>query len=276
MTASSFNGEISGWDVSSVEDMEGIFADASSFNQPLNSWNVSSVKNMGNMFSRAFLFDQPLDSWNVSNVERMKFMFAASAFNQPLNSWDVSSVETMENMFAGASFNQPLNFWNVSSVENMREMFIHASAFNQPLDEWDVSQASSMESMFDGADEFDQNLGRWYATLDRASIDREAIPGAVGTISAQNAHLAGHNPAYGIGTGGDSDRFAITDGNRLNMTSAVSGRSSYTVNVTASGPAVFEDGNNWRTLEITVNGDTTGPEPRALLPLGRPALPTRP
>ena len=34
-------------------------------------------------------------------------------------------------------------------------------------------------------------------------------------------------------------------------------KSSYTVNVTALGSNVFENGNNWHVLEITVTGQTT-------------------
>ena len=43
-------GEINNWDVSNVEYMSGMFANASSFNQPLNNWNVSKVTNMKMMF----------------------------------------------------------------------------------------------------------------------------------------------------------------------------------------------------------------------------------
>ena len=45
-----FNGDISAWDVSNVTDMELMFKGASSFNQDLNSWDVSSVTNMRSMF----------------------------------------------------------------------------------------------------------------------------------------------------------------------------------------------------------------------------------
>ena len=74
----------------------------------------------------------------------------------------------------------------------------------------------------------------------------------MGNIFAQNPFLDGHDPTYGTGTGGDSDRFEISDGNRINMTSVDSGKDSYAVNVTASGGTVFEDGNNWRILTVTV------------------------
>ena len=39
---SSFNGDLSSWDVSNVTSMVRMFAQASSFNGDLSSWNVSS------------------------------------------------------------------------------------------------------------------------------------------------------------------------------------------------------------------------------------------
>ena len=49
-------GEINNWDVSNVEYMSGMFANASSFNQPLNNWNVSKVTNIADAHS----FNHPL------------------------------------------------------------------------------------------------------------------------------------------------------------------------------------------------------------------------
>ena len=44
--ATSFDGDLSSWDVSSVTDMSSMFRDATSFDQPLNAWDVSSVTDM--------------------------------------------------------------------------------------------------------------------------------------------------------------------------------------------------------------------------------------
>ena len=55
---SDFNGNLSGWDVSSVTNMTYMFSDAASFNQTLSSWDVSSVTNMSYMFSSATSFNQ--------------------------------------------------------------------------------------------------------------------------------------------------------------------------------------------------------------------------
>ena len=280
--ASSFNGNISGWDVSKVTNMDGMFDEATSFNQPLNSWNVSSVKNMGwmfndassfnqtlnswdvssvttmyRMFNNATSFNQPLNSWNVSSVTDMARMFNnADSFNQTLNSWDVSSVTDMFRMFNDAtSFNQPLNSWNVSKVTSMFRMFTNADSFNQPLNSWNVSRVTNMDDMFNFATAFSQNLGEWYVTLDPDTIAGTGIPGVVGTISAQNQPLKNHSPTYVIVDGLDKNHFEIVLGNQLNMTSGVSGKAEYSVNVTASGGSVFESGNNWRVLAVRVSGD---------------------
>ncbi len=163
LRASSFNGDISDWNVSSVTDMRGMFSHAFSFNQPLDSWNVSSVTRMNAMFYFSTSFNQPLDSWNVSSVTSMYAMFSnATSFNQPLNSWNVSSVTDMASMFNRTpAFNQPLDAWNVSSVTDMNRMFRNAAAFNQPLSSWDVSSVTNMYDMFDGATAFNGDVSGW-------------------------------------------------------------------------------------------------------------------
>ncbi len=62
---SSFDGDVSSWDVSGVTDMYWMFAGASSFDQPLNPWDVSSVTGMSGMFDGADSFDQNLGEWYV-------------------------------------------------------------------------------------------------------------------------------------------------------------------------------------------------------------------
>ena len=136
---SNINPDISHWDVSNVQDMNGMFRNTNSFNQSLGSWDVSSVTNMGNMFQAASSFNQPLDNWDVSNVEDMNGMFyGAINFNQSLDNWDVSSVTSMQSMFQGASsFNQPLDNWDVSNiVSNLANMFRDANSFNQNISSW--------------------------------------------------------------------------------------------------------------------------------------------
>ena len=255
-SAVSFNQPLDNWDVSSVTDMSGMFSRASSFNQDISSWDVSSMTYMDGMFWHASSFNQPLNTWDVSSVTGMSGMFLdAFSFNQPLNTWDVSSVTDMTHMFYNAvSFNQDISSWDTSSVTGMSWMFQYAIFFNQDISSWDVSSVTNMTLMFDGISQFDQNLGDWYVVMDSASLYRADVPGIVGTIYTQNVFLGGQNPTYVIESGGDSDRFAIVDGNHLSMVSADTNRTTYMVTIAATGDLVFEDGNNRRTVEVVLEG----------------------
>ena len=259
--AIAFNGDLSSWDVSKVTDMSDMFIFAYDFNGNLSSWDVSSVTNMNEMFAVATSFNGDLSSWDVSKVTDMSDMFIfATSFNGNLSSWDVSSVTNMNEMFDGATaFNGDLSSWDVSSVTDMNNMFYYDTSFNQPLNDWDVSSVTEMDGMFFYTPSFTQNLGNWYVTLDPDTIADTGIPGVVGTISAQNQPLKNHSPTYVIVDGLDKNHFEIVPGNQLNMISGVSGKAEYSVNVTASGSNVFEDGNNWRVLVVKVSGDINAP-----------------
>ena len=89
--------------------MGGIFSYASTFNQDLSKWDVSAATNMVYMFSDASAFNQDLSKWDVSAVTDMKFMFdAASAFKQDLcgAAWVNSKADKgsyKREMFTGSS-----------------------------------------------------------------------------------------------------------------------------------------------------------------------------
>jgi surface protein len=61
--------------------MSGMFNNASSFNQDLSGWNVGSVSNMSYMFQNASSFDQSLATWPVSNVTNASAMFSGIALS---------------------------------------------------------------------------------------------------------------------------------------------------------------------------------------------------
>ena len=256
--ATAINGDLSGWDVSSVTDMSSMFYTAYAFNGDLSGWDVSSVITMRYMFFGAHAFNGDLSGWDVSSVSTMNGMFSsAHVFNGNLSGWDVSSVTDMGSMFYEAvTFNQLLDGWDVSSVTDMDGMFHSAYTFNQSLDDWDVSSVTYMRNMFYDAVAFNQNLGTWYIVPAGTDFDAGGDSLIVTTVSAQNLYLGDHNLTYGIGSGGDSDLFEMT-GSTLAFKSAPNA-DSYTVKVTASGNDVFENGNNWRMLEITVHDSADG------------------
>ena len=142
-------------DVSQITDMTHLFSEAyagyglAKFNGDISGWNVSNVKNMNSMFWFA-KFNQPIGDWDVSNVTTMKDMFnAATSFNQPIGDWDVSNVTTMEGMFSNAkSFDQPIGDWDVSKVEDMRRMFQYAYSFDQDLSKWKLKANCDILKIF--------------------------------------------------------------------------------------------------------------------------------
>ena len=60
-----FNQDISGWDVSNVTNMDGMFLGNQYFNQDLSSWDVSNVTNC-NMFSCTYACQWTLPQPNFS------------------------------------------------------------------------------------------------------------------------------------------------------------------------------------------------------------------
>ena len=52
--------------------MASVFNGATSFNRDLSSWDVSSVTNMGFMFSGASSFNQNISEWDTRDATNMK------------------------------------------------------------------------------------------------------------------------------------------------------------------------------------------------------------
>ena len=140
--------------VSNMTDMVYLFggAGASTFNQDISSWDVSNVTNMLSMFSGATTFNQDISFWDVSNVTNMGRMFLdASAFNQDLSNWNVGNVTDMAYMFYNVyGFNSDISNWDTSNVIKMNDMFNYATSFNQDLSQWCVTNIPTKPNDFDG------------------------------------------------------------------------------------------------------------------------------
>lgn len=158
-----FNSDLSSWDVSNVTDLSGMFSGAESFTSDLSNWNVSNVTDISGIFYGAYSFNSDLSSWDVSNITDMGSMFAsATSFNSDISGWDVSNVKDMSFMFyhAGA-FDADISTWDVSSVTNMSGMFSYHATFNGDLSGWDVSNVTDMNTMFAGAESFNADISGW-------------------------------------------------------------------------------------------------------------------
>ena len=68
--------DVSGWDVSNVTEMYGLFWFCQQFNQDISGWNVSNVTDMELMFVSCNSFDQNLGPWTFADNARITQMFA--------------------------------------------------------------------------------------------------------------------------------------------------------------------------------------------------------
>ena len=167
-----FTDDISGWDVSELENMHGMFrytsgaVDSSDqFNGDISNWDVSQVTNMAEMFLGNENFSIDLSNWEISNVTLTRNMFQNTNFNGVIDSWDMSNVTGMGCMFCNnPEFNQDLSNWDVSSATNMDEVFGEATSFNSDISSWDVSNATNMNYMFRNTSSFDQDISDWDIT----------------------------------------------------------------------------------------------------------------
>jgi len=137
-------------DLSHVYEMSRMFEGATSFNSDISHWDVSKVGMIDSMFRGATAFNQPIGKWNTSGVHYAMSAFGgATSFNQDLSHWDLQNATDLSLMFVSAtSFNQDISNWNVNQVINMHNMFTEAKSFNQDLSNWDVSNVTDMSNMF--------------------------------------------------------------------------------------------------------------------------------
>ncbi|GLU42516.1 hypothetical protein Musp01_01400 [Muricauda sp. NBRC 101325] len=120
--ASSFDGNLTGWDTQNVTSMDSMFDNATSFTgMGLDTWNTQNVQFMGSMFSNSSNFIGEINGWNTENVKYMSFMFRnAVNFNTDISGWDTQNVISMSSMFLGASsFNRNLGTWNIQSLSDI-------------------------------------------------------------------------------------------------------------------------------------------------------------
>ncbi|MBC6426038.1 MAG: BspA family leucine-rich repeat surface protein, partial [Ekhidna sp.] len=103
-------------DLSDVTDMFGMFRGTSSFNGDLSKWDVSNVTNMEGMFVQSS-FSGDLSEWDVSNVKKMNFMFfdnsamSSENYDKLLIGWstlDKSADETK--IPSGITFGAPAKY----------------------------------------------------------------------------------------------------------------------------------------------------------------------
>ena len=123
-------------DTSEITDISALLCE-SSFNGDISNWNVSNVKYMNYVFCGSEFTGEngDISNWDVSNVEEMIHTFDDSKFNGNISNWDVSNVKNMNGMFMYSKFtgkNGDISKWDVSNVEKMRNMFYDSPLQKNP------------------------------------------------------------------------------------------------------------------------------------------------
>jgi hypothetical protein len=154
-----FNGDLSTWDMSSATTIEGMFNGCSIYNQPMNDWDVSNVLTTVTCFYKNYAFNQNIGAWRLTSCTNCQDMFYnCNAFNNggsaDIDGWDVSNVATWAHFLRHAhAFNQPIGSWDMSSSLNLLNFMYNASQvipFDQDVSSWDVNQMTNLSNLFAG------------------------------------------------------------------------------------------------------------------------------
>jgi surface protein len=106
---SSFNGNISNWDVSNVSTFSSMFNGASIFNQQIGLWNVSNSTNMTDMLNNADAFNQDISQWDIKKVASfIRFLqntpgLSTTNYDLLLVAWESQVPKTGINISFGGS-----------------------------------------------------------------------------------------------------------------------------------------------------------------------------
>ncbi len=142
------------WNVSKLVKMGSMFSYCANVTDwsSISGWNVSSVKDMNNLFAGTKLADDSaFQNWDVSNVTNMYRMFANTSLQfVDLANWDVSKVINMGGMFNGSAITSvdSLANWDVSKVTDMSHMFADTSLQFADLSSWKIGEKTKVEGMF--------------------------------------------------------------------------------------------------------------------------------
>ena len=81
-------GDFNDINTSKITDMSCLFTfSRPNFNGDISKWDVSNVENMNNMFYGCHEFDCNLNNWNVKKVKNMQYMFDYSPLEKNPPKW---------------------------------------------------------------------------------------------------------------------------------------------------------------------------------------------
>jgi hypothetical protein len=119
-----FNGDISKWDVSSVQQDGRMFERATAFNGDIPNGMYLLSPTCISMFSGAAMFESGDISWMFFRHQRIICSLKATAFNGDISNGTFLPSSNGLNIRGATTFNDDVSKWDVvSSVTNMGFMF---------------------------------------------------------------------------------------------------------------------------------------------------------
>jgi surface protein len=179
--ASTFNQDISNWDVSSVKSLSWTFKDCTLFNQDIGGWKTSQVTSMSYLFRNADAFAYDISDWDTSSVTNFGDMFQlADAFRAKSTCTDEddgppsSCVCNADYCLTDSTSLSPIpdsNWQNFvdeclekASVDGERTTWSRVDTYGT-MPNWDTSLVTDMRGQYirglAGQDSFDGDISRW-------------------------------------------------------------------------------------------------------------------
>jgi len=223
ITSWDFNYDVTKWDISNIEVLDGIVKNSEVWNFPLTNWigKTSNLTSVRQLFASNTAFDQDVSVLNPANMDTtnlaynafsMMFFNCKSFQGTGCSSWDVSSVKQFDTMFSRCDvFNGDITNWDItgthyySGAQPWVNIFLNGSiagmlsdcpAFDRDLSNWDVSNTPVIANFMSGTTKLSQtnydNVLLSFASqlpMDEAlSVlsGQPPVPGIVGSAASSN------------------------------------------------------------------------------------------
>jgi len=149
--------DVSGWNTGNVINMQGVFHNVGGVSVlDVSNWDTRNATNMASMFNGASAVSVlDVSGWDTSNVTTMTGMFryTEALTGLDVSGWNTGNVTTMSTMFMGASALTALDVsgWETERVTSMSGMFRETALTSLDVSSWDTGRVTDMSTMFMGA-----------------------------------------------------------------------------------------------------------------------------
>lgn len=144
---------LAGWNMSNVQNTNIMFANDTAMTNIafVQNWDISSCEDIGGMFWNTSITDiTPVSKWNTTSLTHVNHVFAGTSVVDfsPIANWDTSKVYEWHNAFADNSkITDGKNFKTikVSSVKCAKQMFVNDTNLKTlDISTWDMSDIGSI------------------------------------------------------------------------------------------------------------------------------------